>query len=410
MHPHHHVSFDQWIGKIAEKIKTGETYKRTNENHYYDAMPACWKKMNIEDRRKVLDIIDGFEDSTDDDTFGWSKENVHKLLPFCKLADIPKLRICHKVARETGATVVGGNRNFIAIDEDEDEPIDVDADKAVNVDDDDDGDILQVGTKEEFQKLEIDSFMFKPRRLCVEDFQTNGNAQKKLFSHMIDFASRQSWKDGKREVSRHLDVHVPQEQHRLFNPQVVDTITGFIMQDAKGEVARLRLPARLLNVIDGNISSWCSVLNSRERLNPVTKTNRLAMVLGDIEKDKQEDKEGKEQKAKEEDAEKKRKEEEKKKKYEEDQEVALRVVPSIFDKVHRNGIDSLVVSELRLLIRFKYNDEEGEKTKHNKRSLIEILRKHMSVPENVADMPPLIVPETVADMPPLIVPTAPGHV
>eukprot|EP00957_Ditylum_brightwellii_P067022 5087500-Ditylum_brightwellii.AAC.1 len=66
-------------------------------------------------------------------------------------------------------------------------------------------------------------------------------------------------------------------------------------------------------------------------------------------------------------------------------------------RMHRNGIDSLVISELRLLIRFKCNDEEGEKTKHNKCSLIKILRKHMSVPENVAVMPPLIVP------------TAPGH-
>eukprot|EP00957_Ditylum_brightwellii_P194960 14853476-Ditylum_brightwellii.AAC.1 len=52
LHPHHCLPFDQWIGKIAEKIKTGETYKRTNENHYYGAMPACWKKMKIEERRK----------------------------------------------------------------------------------------------------------------------------------------------------------------------------------------------------------------------------------------------------------------------------------------------------------------------------------------------------------------------
>ena len=89
LHIHHCVLFDQWIGKIAEKIKTGETYKRTNENHYYDAVSACWKKMKIEDRRKVLDIIDGFENTTDDDTFGWSEENVHKLLPFVNLQIFP---------------------------------------------------------------------------------------------------------------------------------------------------------------------------------------------------------------------------------------------------------------------------------------------------------------------------------
>eukprot|EP00957_Ditylum_brightwellii_P180401 13742246-Ditylum_brightwellii.AAC.1 len=81
------------------------------------------------------------------------------------------------------------------------------------------------------------------------------------------------------------------------------------------------------------------------------------------------------------------------KKYGEDQAGALPVVLPFFEKVHRNGIDSLVVSELRLLIRFKYNDEEEKKTKRNKPPLIEILRKHMSVPENVADMPPFIDPE-----------------
>eukprot|EP00957_Ditylum_brightwellii_P080846 6149723-Ditylum_brightwellii.AAC.1 len=84
--------------------------------------------MKIEERRKVFDIIDDFEKTTDDDTFGWN---------------IPKLCICHKVAREVDSVVVSGNRYFIAIDVDEDEdgPVDVD----------DGGDILQVGTKEEFQ-------------------------------------------------------------------------------------------------------------------------------------------------------------------------------------------------------------------------------------------------------------------
>eukprot|EP00957_Ditylum_brightwellii_P016040 1208549-Ditylum_brightwellii.AAC.1 len=70
----------------------------------------------------------------------------------------------------------------------------------------------------------------------------------------------------------------------------------------------------------------------------------------------------KEQKAREDDVEEKQKEEENKKKYEEEQAVAILVVPSIFEQVHTNGIDSLVVPELRLLIRFKYSDKEGERS------------------------------------------------
>eukprot|EP00957_Ditylum_brightwellii_P086070 6548004-Ditylum_brightwellii.AAC.1 len=81
-----------------------------------------------------------------------------------------------KVARETDVGVVSGKRNFIAIDEDEDKDKDedeegpVDENEAANTDAADGGDILQVGIKEEFQKIEIDSFMCKPSWMCVEDF------------------------------------------------------------------------------------------------------------------------------------------------------------------------------------------------------------------------------------------------
>eukprot|EP00957_Ditylum_brightwellii_P047407 3600847-Ditylum_brightwellii.AAC.1 len=65
------------------------------------------------------------------------------------------------------------------------------------------------------------------------------------------------------------------------------------MEDTKGEGARKHLPARRLNMIDGCISSWLSVLNSRERIGLIRQSNELAKVLGKLKQDKEEDKEEK---------------------------------------------------------------------------------------------------------------------
>jgi hypothetical protein len=61
-----------------------------------------------------------------------------------------------------------------------------------------------------------------------------------------------------------LDVAVSKDQLSLLNPSVLDTITGYIKEDTKGEGARKCLPAQRLYMIDGNILSWCVVLNSPE--------------------------------------------------------------------------------------------------------------------------------------------------
>eukprot|EP00957_Ditylum_brightwellii_P092124 7014324-Ditylum_brightwellii.AAC.1 len=63
-----------------------------------------------------------------------------------------KIEERRKVARETDAGVVSGNRNFIAtdVDENEDKEGAVGEDEAVNVDADHGADILQLEAEEEF--------------------------------------------------------------------------------------------------------------------------------------------------------------------------------------------------------------------------------------------------------------------
>ena len=66
-------------------------------------------------------------------------------------------------------------------------------------------------------------------------------------------------------------------------------------------------------MIDGSISSWCSVLNSPERLELIRQTNELAKVLGELEDDCLQDKEEKQRKALEEEKKRQERREEKRK-------------------------------------------------------------------------------------------------
>ena len=63
------------------------------------------------------------------------------------------------------------------------------------------------------------------------------------------------------------------------------------MEDAVGERALKRLPQRRLNLIDGSISSYCSILNPPEQLEQIRQANKLASVLCGFDSDRIRDKE-----------------------------------------------------------------------------------------------------------------------
>eukprot|EP00957_Ditylum_brightwellii_P152444 11604664-Ditylum_brightwellii.AAC.1 len=92
-HPQYFISSEDWIKKIYDKVKTGETkYMGTNEDSYYDEMPTVWKNMPIKMCHRVLSIIDDFSKHTEEQSINvWMKESCLLLLPYCKLQDIPKL-------------------------------------------------------------------------------------------------------------------------------------------------------------------------------------------------------------------------------------------------------------------------------------------------------------------------------
>ena len=84
-------------------------------------------------------------------------------------------------------------------------------------------------------------------------------------------------------VSSYLDVDISNDQYHLLNPTPLGFIVGYIMEDAIGDRALKRLPRRRLNLIYGSISSYCSILNSPERLRTIKQENELASVLCSIE-------------------------------------------------------------------------------------------------------------------------------
>ena len=65
------------------------------------------------------------------------------------------------------------------------------------------------------------------------------------------------------------------------------------MKDTSGKGARFRLPARRLNIIDGNISAYSALLNSKDRMKLVKEANELASVIGAIDNEREQEKEEK---------------------------------------------------------------------------------------------------------------------
>ena len=58
----------------------------------------------------------------------------------------------------------------------------------------------------------------------------------------------------------------------MVNPTHLYYITGYIMENDIGDRALKRMPQRSLNIIYGSFSSYCSILNSPERLHMIKKS------------------------------------------------------------------------------------------------------------------------------------------
>ena len=62
------------------------------------------------------------------------------------------------------------------------------------------------------------------------------------------------------------------------------------MENDVGERSMKRLPKRRLEFIDGSISSYCSIINSPERIEHTRKASKLASILCGFESDQMREK------------------------------------------------------------------------------------------------------------------------
>ena len=370
LHPHHRVPFEDWIEKISNVVTTGEkNYMRTNEASYFDAMPALWKKMTVETRRRVVDMVDGFVATAVGTESPWRKENVLQLVRFCPLADVPKLRTCYMVAKEH-PDVLDGRRRLIASDAVGEENAEGTG-EGNNVDADSEDEGRETGDVQEPDAVQdargqlslysLSSYSLKPPPLLPPDFRTNPQAQKNLVKHMCNFGARAEWESGKRQVSEWLDVEVSSDQERLLNPTALDTIQGYILQASSGKEARKRLPQRRLNLIDGCINSYSSVLNSDGRMKLIKEANELAAVLADIDNDRQAEKEARKERLIVEEEEKKRKAEEKREREQRNRDEAVGVCATLIGDLRCHGPDhvsKLTVPYMKTLLRYHFNTDD----------------------------------------------------
>ena len=90
---------------------------------------------------------------------------------------------------------------------------------------------------------------------------------------MCSFEAQEERGNGRRAASSYIDVDISNDQYRLVNPTPLDCISGYIMEDAIFDRALKRLHQQSLNIIDGYISSYCSILNSPEQLHIINQSN-----------------------------------------------------------------------------------------------------------------------------------------
>ena len=378
--PRHRVGFDVWTKRIEKYLKTGESTFKRQDCSMFKAMPAVWKNLKVTEREELFNTIDEFTEAAGDEINPWLiKENIYKVIEYVALKDVQSIKTCYMVAKKN-PEVIMGEEGAIS---NEGLEIIVDDGSAVSE--------ITTGTVRSKTSAEIvkdsinaiktsslQSFSYCPAKL-VENIKKNRDAiepKMDLFKHMCNFTAREEGLQQARARERgkgrdvmpsdFLDCAISVDNKNILNPGPLDTILGHILEDSKGWGAKARLPKRRLNMIDGNISSYCTVLNGPDRLNLVREANLLAGVLGDIDRERTHAKEiAKKQKEKE-DAEKEERSKIRNETAEKKKEEGLERCIFLLSEIEQKGVShvpTLLNDDLKVLIRYHFESDLYKKGK-----------------------------------------------
>ena len=109
-----------------------------------------------------------------------------------------------------------------------------------------------------------------------------------FFNHILTFRNKNGFTEEKQNVSGYLNLEYTSYQQKLLNPPVLDNVTEYMMNDSLGKGTKERLPQRRLNFIDDMVSSYYSVLNSKERLTLIHQAREVSAVMVDLEQERHE--------------------------------------------------------------------------------------------------------------------------
>ena len=106
MHPHTCSTFDVWIRKLDDRGFLGAKIFFEKRTTLYDAMPACRKKLDVDQRQAVMGIIRDAYNSTPINKKVWRKQKILSLAIFVRLEDVFKLRACYLTAKVDPSVIV----------------------------------------------------------------------------------------------------------------------------------------------------------------------------------------------------------------------------------------------------------------------------------------------------------------
>jgi len=210
LHPKFRVDYENWMQRIHPHIVTGEAaYTRKNTTSLYDAMPALWKNLTVANRHAVLSNIDEAIATAEGGNPWVDKMHLINMSRFVDLKNVPKLRICHQVAKHDPSVIIGARIALEHSDEESD---------AEESDGDHSGDgalvVYDPNKNPPPQQTNLNTFLLKPPSLTVaiDKAVDKRSARMVLFSHMVAYRNRRGYKEEKQTVSSFLDFECTCDQ------------------------------------------------------------------------------------------------------------------------------------------------------------------------------------------------------
>jgi hypothetical protein len=134
--------------------------------------------------------------------------------------------------------------------------------------------------------------------------------------------------------------------------------TGVIMDHMRGDGAKKRMAWRRLDMVNGNISSYCRVLNSKDQLDNMKEVTLLTASTDEVAKEKEADRQRCMDKRKQDAEDRTKKDAERKAMTERKAIESKPKCAALMDEINDTGRDhvkKLTVGQLKMLLQYEFN-------------------------------------------------------